>query len=89
MPHYPGGPDAPGGAVKVSAAWLIEKAGFARGYPAGGVVRISAKHTLALTNPGGGSTAALLSLAREITAGVRDAFGVDLVNEPTLVGVTL
>jgi UDP-N-acetylmuramate dehydrogenase len=89
VPHYPGGPDAPGGAVKVSAAWLIEKAGFARGYPAGGVVRISTKHTLALTNPGSGSTAALLRLAREITAGVRDAFGVDLVAEPTLVGVTL
>jgi UDP-N-acetylmuramate dehydrogenase len=88
-PRYPAGPDAPGGAVKVSAAWLIEQAGFARGYPAGGVVRISTKHTLALTNPGGGSTAALLDLAREIAAGVRDAFGVDLVNEPTLVGVTL
>jgi UDP-N-acetylmuramate dehydrogenase len=94
VPHFPGGEDAPDGAVKVPAAWLIEKAGFARGYPAGGTVRISTKHTLALTNPGGaspggGSTADLLALAREIIAGVRAAFGVDLVNEPTLVGVTL
>jgi UDP-N-acetylmuramate dehydrogenase len=99
VPHFPGGEDAPDGAVKVPAAWLIEKAGFTRGYPAGGTVRISTKHTLALTNPGGaspdgthpggGSTADLLALAREIITGVRAAFGVDLVNEPTLVGVTL
>ncbi|HEU5418439.1 MAG TPA: UDP-N-acetylmuramate dehydrogenase [Streptosporangiaceae bacterium] len=89
VPHFPGGDAAPEGAVKVPAAWLIEKAGFARGYPDGGTVRISTKHTLALTNPGSGTTAALLALAREITAGVRAAFGVDLVNEPTLVGVTL
>jgi UDP-N-acetylmuramate dehydrogenase len=89
VPHFSGGDAVPGGAVKVSAAWLIEQAGFARGYPAGGAARISTKHTLALTNPGGASTAALLALAREITAGVRAAFGVDLVNEPTLVGVSL
>jgi UDP-N-acetylmuramate dehydrogenase len=89
VPHFPGGDDGPEGAVKVPAAWLIEQAGFAKGYPAGGTARISTKHTLALTNPGAGTTAALLALAREITAGVRATFGVDLVNEPTLVGVSL
>ncbi|MBA3327804.1 MAG: UDP-N-acetylmuramate dehydrogenase, partial [Solirubrobacterales bacterium] len=74
------------GTVKTSAAWLIERAGFQRGHgdPAG--IAISSKHTLALTNRGGGTTAALVALAREITGGVRDAFGVDLVPEPVFVG---
>jgi UDP-N-acetylmuramate dehydrogenase len=85
VPHFPAGD----GQVKVPAAWLIERAGFAKGYPGEGAARISTKHTLALTHPGGGNTATLLTLAREITAGVRAAFGVDLANEPVLVGVTL
>ena len=51
--------------------------------------RISTKHTLALVNPGGASTTALLALAREITDGVRETFGVQLVNEPVLVGAEL
>ena len=51
--------------------------------------RISTKHTLALTNPGAGTTADLLALAREIRAGVRAQFGINLSNEPVLVGVTL
>ncbi len=79
--------DAVGGALKVSAAWLIERAGFGKGY--GGAARISTKHALALTNPGGADTAALLALARQIRAGVRETFGVELVNEPVLVGVSL
>jgi UDP-N-acetylmuramate dehydrogenase len=72
--------------VKTSAAWLIERAGFARGHgnPAG--IAISSKHTLALTNRGGGTTAELLALAREIAGGVHEAFGVRLVPEPVLVG---
>ena len=77
------------GLVKVPAAWLIERAGFAKGYGQGDGVRISAKHTLALVNAGSASTAALLALAREIRDGVRDAFGVSLAPEPVLVGVTL
>ena len=89
------------GQVKVPAAWLIERAGFGKGYsPAVGPPdgrpgrgqpgpRISTKHTLALVNPGGASTTALLALAREITDGVRDTFGVQLVNEPVLVGAEL
>ena len=77
------------GLVKVPAAWLIERAGFAKGYSQGDGVRISAKHTLALVNAGSASTAALLALAREIRDGVRAAFGVSLAAEPVLVGVTL
>jgi UDP-N-acetylmuramate dehydrogenase len=74
------------GRVKTSAAWLIERAGFRRGHGAAAGIAISAKHTLALTNRGAGTTAELVALAREIAAGVRDAFGVDLVPEPVFVG---
>jgi UDP-N-acetylmuramate dehydrogenase len=77
------------GLVKVPAAWLIERAGFARGYTLGDGARISAKHTLALVNSGSASTAGLLALARHIRDGVRDVFGVALTPEPVLVGVTL
>jgi UDP-N-acetylmuramate dehydrogenase len=76
------------GRVKVSAAWLIEQAGFARGYGAG-PARISTKHTLALTNAGGARTRDLVALAREVRDGVRDRFGVQLVTEPVLVGCSL
>lgn len=73
--------------VKVSAAWLIERAGFHRGYGRAGVA-ISGKHTLALTNRGHGTTAALLALAAEVRDGVRDRFGVTLYPEPVLVNCT-
>jgi UDP-N-acetylmuramate dehydrogenase len=85
VPHLPDGTE--GGALKVSAAWLIERAGFGKGY--GDPARVSTKHALALTNPGRADTAALLALARQIRAGVRETFGVELVNEPVLVGVSL
>jgi UDP-N-acetylmuramate dehydrogenase len=81
--------DAGDGRVKVPAAWLIEHAGFGKGYRLGDGARISAKHTLALVNPGSGSTAALMALARHIRDGVREVFGVSLTPEPVLVGVTL
>jgi UDP-N-acetylmuramate dehydrogenase len=78
------------GQVKVSAAWLIERAGFGKGYRGGHpAVSISTKHTLALTNRGGGTSAALLDLAREIRDGVRTAFGVTLEPEAVLVGCEL
>jgi UDP-N-acetylmuramate dehydrogenase len=78
------------GTVKVSAAWLIERAGFSKGYAgAAPGVAISSKHTLALTNRGTGSTAALLDLARELRDGVRKAFEVELHPEPVLVGCRL
>jgi UDP-N-acetylmuramate dehydrogenase len=75
----------PDGRTKTSAAWLIERAGFRRGH-ARGPVAISAKHTLALVNRGGATTAQLVALAREIAAGVQDAFEVALVPEPVFVG---
>ena len=78
----------PDGLVKTSAAWLIERAGFAKGY-GNDRVRLSSKHTLALTNRGGASTADLLALARELRDGVEQRFGIVLVNEPVLVGCSL
>ncbi|HEY3647944.1 MAG TPA: UDP-N-acetylmuramate dehydrogenase [Streptosporangiaceae bacterium] len=77
------------GQAKVPAAWLIEQAGFGKGYNPGDGARISTKHTLALVNAGTASTASLLALAREIRDGVRDTFGVSLAPEPVLIGVTL
>ena len=73
------------GLVKVSAAWLIERAGFGKG-AFDGPVGISTKHTLALVHRGGGSSAALLGVARTVRDEVRTRFGVELVNEPVLVG---
>ncbi|GAA4101200.1 UDP-N-acetylmuramate dehydrogenase [Nonomuraea soli] len=86
----PGHPrwDLPDGGIKVPAAWLIEQAGFTKGYTRG-PVRISTKHTLALTNPGDGTTSDLLTLAREVRDGVHGKFGVTLVNEPVLIGCQL
>ena len=74
----------PDGSVKTSAAWLIEHAGFSKGY-GNGRVGLSTKHTLALTNRGAASTADLVALAQEIRHGVHDRFGVWLVNEPVFV----
>jgi UDP-N-acetylmuramate dehydrogenase len=78
----------PDGLVKTSAAWLIEQAGFAKGY-GHGAARLSGKHTLALTNRGAATAVDLLSLAREIRSGVEARFGVELVPEPVLVGCEL
>jgi UDP-N-acetylmuramate dehydrogenase len=75
----------PDGRIKTSAAWLIQHAGFARGTTRG-QVGISSKHTLALVNRGGATTAELVALAREIADGVQRAFGVRLVPEPVFVG---
>lgn len=83
-PSYP----QPDGTVKTSAAWLIEHAGFAKGHGTG-AARLSTKHTLALTNRGGATAEDVLALAREVRDGVRARFGIELVNEPVLVGCTL
>lgn len=83
-PAFPAGD----GLTKTSAAWLIDRAGFTKGYGTG-PARISTKHTLALTNRGEATTEDLLALAREVVAGVREIFGVTLVNEPVTVGVSL
>jgi UDP-N-acetylmuramate dehydrogenase len=74
--------------VKVSAAWLIGRAGFSKGTVRGNV-GLSTKHALALTNRGGASTAELLALAREIRDEVQRCCGVRLVNEPVTVGCSL
>lgn len=83
-PRFP----QPDGRTKTSAAWLIEHAGFSRGY-GGGLARLSTRHTLAITNRGGATAAAVLALAREIRDGVEEAYGIRLVPEPVLVGTTL
>jgi UDP-N-acetylmuramate dehydrogenase len=75
--------------VKVPAAWLIERSGFAKGYRWPGPAHVSTKHTLALVNAGNATTADLLALAREIVTGVRQAFAVTLTPEPVMIGVTL
>lgn len=80
--------DQPDGRVKTSAAWLIDHAGFGKGYGTGNAA-LSTKHALALTNRGGATTEELVSLAREIRAGVQTAYGITLVNEPVLVGCEL
>jgi UDP-N-acetylmuramate dehydrogenase len=76
------------GMVKTSAAWLIDHAGYGKGYGSGQAT-LSTKHALALTNRGGATTAELLALAREVRDGVRQAYGITLVNEPVLVGCSL
>lgn len=73
---------ASGDCMKLSAAWLVEHAGFPRGYEADGV-GVSKAHTLSLVNRGG-STRALLDLARRIQGVVRDRFGIELHREPVV-----
>jgi UDP-N-acetylmuramate dehydrogenase len=87
-PRYP----QPDGTVKTSAAWLIEHAGFGKGYGAAfgsGRATLSTKHTLALTNRGAATADDLLALARDLRAGVERRFGITLVPEPVLVGCAL
>jgi len=82
-PHWPEGEG-----VKVSAAWLVQSAGFHPGYGKG-PVRVSSKHALALTHRGDGTSGQLLSLAREVRDGVRERFGVEIIPEPVVVGAEL
>ncbi|MFN2320621.1 MAG: UDP-N-acetylmuramate dehydrogenase [Dermatophilaceae bacterium] len=84
----------PHGNVKTSAAWLIDKAGFAKGYALPGSAdpapaSLSTKHTLALTNRGHASASDIVALARKVRDGVERTFGVRLVNEPVLIGLDL
>ena len=71
--------------VKVPAAWLIEQAGFSKGY-ARGATGISSRHTLALINHGGATAGEISALAEEITQAVEVRFGVRLAMEPICVG---
>lgn len=85
VPHYP----APDG-VKLAAGWLVEHAGFGKGYPGEGApARLSTKHALALTNRGEANTADVIALARAVRAGVLDRFGIMLHPEPILIGCDL
>lgn len=83
-PTYPAGEQ-----VKVSAAWLIEQAGFGKGFGLPGPAGVSTKHSLALTNRGRATAQDVVELARRVRDGVSTAFGVELVPEPVLVGLTL
>jgi UDP-N-acetylmuramate dehydrogenase len=85
-PRYPAGANSESAScVKVPAAWLIEHAGFSKGF-ALGEAAISSRHTLALINRGGASAGAILDLASEISSAVEDRFGIRLEREPVLVG---
>lgn len=81
VPHWPTGE----GTVKLPAAWLLEQAGFTKGYGAG-AAGISSRHTLALINRGGATFADIERLQDEIVAGVLDRFGVELEREPAVLG---
>jgi UDP-N-acetylmuramate dehydrogenase len=70
---------------KVSAAWLVEKSGFARGYGFGHV-GISSKHALAIVNHGGASAAEVLALKDQIQQRVEEIWGVFLEPEPVMIG---
>jgi UDP-N-acetylmuramate dehydrogenase len=75
----------PDGAVKIPAAWLIERAGFSRGYRRGRA-GLSTKHPLALVNTGGATAREMLALAIEVKRRVADRFGVSLRPEPVFAG---
>ena len=81
VPHWPTDDQM----VKLSAAWLIEQAGFTKGYTLG-AAGISSRHTLALINRGGASAADILALAEKIAGAVEARFGILLEREPVLVG---
>jgi UDP-N-acetylmuramate dehydrogenase len=85
VPNYP----APDG-VKLAAGWLVERAGFGKGYPGEDApARLSTKHALALTNRGSATAADVIALARTVRDGVRTTFGIELTPEPILIGAAL
>ena len=79
-PHFPFGDE-----VKLSAAWLIEHAGFHKGFVHGNV-GLSSKHTLAVVNRGGGTAAEVRELVDRIQSRVRETFGVEMHPEPNFIG---
>jgi UDP-N-acetylmuramate dehydrogenase len=91
-PRYPAGRD---GMVKLSAAWLIDHAGFGKGFGlepdsvSGGRASLSTKHTLAITNRGPARAEDMVAVAREVRAGVEGKFGIRLHPEPLLIGLQL
>jgi len=91
-PKYPAGDD---GLVKISAAWLIDQAGFGKGFGleessvSGGRASLSTKHTLAITNRGSATATDMVAIAREVRSGVVERFGIELHPEPLLIGLSL
>ncbi|WP_116114501.1 UDP-N-acetylmuramate dehydrogenase [Austwickia chelonae] len=85
VPRFPSG----AGQIKTSAAWLIAQAGFGKGHGLPGPAALSTKHVLAVTNRGQARAADVIALARQVREGVQGAFGVTLVNEPIMVGLSL
>lgn len=85
MPHFPA--DA---GVKLAAGWLVEHAGFGKGFPGPDApARLSTKHALALTNRGAATSADVIALARRVRDGVAEGFGVELVPEPVILGAVI
>jgi UDP-N-acetylmuramate dehydrogenase len=85
VPNYP----APDG-VKLAAGWLVERAGYGKGFPGDGApATLSTKHALAVTNRGEATTEDVLRLARTVRDGVRARFGIALTPEPCLIGCAL
>jgi UDP-N-acetylmuramate dehydrogenase len=84
IPHWP----MPAGGVKLSAAWLIERAGLPRGYDRGSV-GLSRRHALAIVNRGNAAARDVVALAREVRDRVRDRFGIVLTPEPVFVNLAL
>jgi UDP-N-acetylmuramate dehydrogenase len=82
VPHWPAGDG-----IKLASGWLVERAGFAKGYPGdGSPARLSTKHALAVTNRGEATTADVIALARAVRDGVYETFGIELTPEPILIG---
>lgn len=85
VPHYPAGAE-----VKLAAGWLVEAAGFGKGFPgADAPARLSTKHALALTNRGGATGADIVALARRVRDGVLATFGIRLEPEPVIIGAVI
>jgi UDP-N-acetylmuramate dehydrogenase len=85
VPNYPAGAD-----VKLAAGWLVEAAGFGKGFPgADAPARLSTKHALALTNRGHATSADVLALARTVRDGVHARFGIRLTPEPVIIGASV
>jgi len=82
VPQFPGGVD---GMVKVSAAWLMERAGFSKGF-AMGQAGLSSKHVLAIVNRGGATAAEIVALRDAVIREVRARFGITLEQEPVMLG---
>ena len=85
VPQYPAGASPNSGLVKTSAAWLIELAGFTKGFAIGRAA-LSTKHVLAITNRGRATAAEIIALRDTVIAGVLDRTGIRLEQEPVLLG---